>query len=334
MEKTLRWLNLILICITLTSYLSPFVDPSVFWPFSFFGMAYPWLLLFNVLFAITWIILKNWYFLFSATCILLGWNHLQSFIGFHAATVPDKKDLMVMTFNSAGYQQVHGKREKAFAALLQKERPDIICIQEAFTDLNLIDKKTFPYSYQPKNKYLIIHSKFPFVHQENMNIGNTANGCIFADIKIKEKVIRVYNVHLQSNKVTQDASKLSKEGDLQEKETWLGIKGMLGKVKRAAQIRSHQAKLINRHIAQSQVPTVVCGDLNDTPLSFTYQLFSKNLRDGFKERASGLGTTYGGKIPALRIDYIFTSPEIAVHSHQIIKEKFSDHYPVFSRIHL
>ena len=335
MEKILRWLNLVLIFTTLFSYLSPFIDPSLFWPFSFLGMAYPWLLLLNILFIIVWIVLKNWYFLFSLACILLGWNHFQSFVGFHSANPFSREDLTIMTFNSSGYQYIQQeKKEKAFAALLEKENPDIICIQEAFTHLNPVDKKKFPFSYQPENKYLIIHSKFPFTRQENMNMGNTANGCIFVDVKIKGKTVRVYNVHLQSNMVTQDASKLSKEGDLQERETWLGIRGMLGKVKRAAQIRAKQAKAINQHIAQSKLPSIVCGDLNDTPLSYAYAVFSNNLKDGFKEKAGGLGTTYNGKIPALRIDYIFTSSDIAIKSHTIIKEEFSDHYPVFSRIAL
>ncbi|MEM1121191.1 MAG: endonuclease/exonuclease/phosphatase family protein, partial [Bacteroidota bacterium] len=192
----------------------------------------------------------------------------------------------------------------------------------------------YPYTYQPKRKRLAIYSKYPLTQKGNMDMGNTANGCAFADIKINQQFIRVYNVHLQSNGVTKDAGKLQKEGDLQKKETWQGIKGILSKVKKSGVIRSEQAQTIVEHLQKSKYPVIVGGDFNDTPLSHTYQLFSRVLKDGFKERAVGIGTTFNGTIPLLRIDYLWTDKKFKVNSHQIVRENFSDHYPVISRIQL
>jgi len=334
MEKTLRWLNLLLISLTLLCYLSPFVDPSSFWFFSLIGMGYPWLLLFNMLFILWWIWLRKWYFLFSIGCILVGWNHFQSFVGLNTALPKQKEALTIMTMNSMVYRKLKGTTKKKFNQTLIDHNPDIILLQEGYARTSPIDKKTYPYIYQPTTKLLGIYSKYPFSHKGNMDIGNQANGCLFVDIKVNQQKIRVYNIHLQSNEVAQDASKLRKEGDLQEKETWLGIRDMLGKVKRSAGIRSEQAKLILAHLKKSKYPVIAAGDFNDTPLSYTYQLFAKTLNDGFKKRAMGLGITYDGSIPLLRIDYIWTDKRFQVHSHQIIKENFSDHYPVISRIQL
>ncbi len=334
MEKTLRGLNLLLICLTFLCYLSPFVDPSSFWVFSIFGMAYPWLLLFNMLFVLFWIFSRKWYFLFSVGCIILGWNHFQSFVGLNTPLPKNKEEITIMTMNSMSYYNLKGTTKERFDQTINNVNPDIIVLQETSNRFQLISKKDYPHLHKPKNKSLAIYSKYPFVNKGNMNIGNTANGCVFADIKIKGKEIRVYNAHLQSNRVSRDASKLKKEGDLQKKETWQGIKGMLGKFVKTAAIRSDQAKEIVSHLKKSKHPVVVCGDFNDTPLSYTYQLFSNVLKDGFKERAAGIGTTYGGTIPVLRIDYIWTDPKFQVNSHKIIRENFSDHYPVISRIQL
>lgn len=332
MEKLLRWLNLLLVLVTLSSYLSPFIDPGTFWWFSFLGMGYPWLLLFNMLFVLWWLFVKNWYFLFSLACIISGWNHFQSFVGMNAPLVDEKTDLTVMTLNSMTFYNLKGETGKKFQQLLQKHEPDIICLQEAYSSYKPFSKKTYPYIYQPKEKSLVIYSKLPFVQRGNLDMGNKTNGCTFVDVKLKNKLVRFYNVHLQSNKVTDNATKLKKEGNLKEKETWIGIKKMLDKVKRASTIRSRQVKEIIEHFLDCKHPVVVCGDMNDTPLSYTYQLFSQHLEDGFKKRAMGIGTTFDGTIPVLRIDYIFTDPKFEVNSHHIIKENFSDHYPVISSI--
>jgi endonuclease/exonuclease/phosphatase family metal-dependent hydrolase len=333
-EKLWRWLNLLLILVTLISYLSPFIDPSSFWLFSLLGLGYPWLLLLNMLFVLFWVVLKKRYFLFSIACILVGWNHFQSFVGLNNRLSKSKGDISIMTFNSMSYSRLKGQTKKDFLKMVQKHQPDIIAMQEGYSRHRPVDKKDYPYIYQPKSKKLLVFSKYPFEKKENMDIGNYSNGCLFVDVKIKGKKLRLYNVHLQSNAVTKDASKLQKEGDLQEKETWLGIKDMLVKVKKATGIRSKQSKKILQHIDKSPYPVIVCADMNDTPLSFTYHLFSKKLKDGFKERAMGIGTTYDGNIPLLRLDYIWTDPSIQVKSHQIIKENFSDHYPVISTIRL
>ncbi|MEM1121891.1 MAG: hypothetical protein AAGJ18_15675, partial [Bacteroidota bacterium] len=99
MEKTLRGLNLLLIGLTFLAYLSPFVDPATFWLFSFLGMAYPWLLFANMLFALFWLSSKKWYFLFSVGCILVGWNHFQSFVGLNTPLPKNKDEITVMTMN-------------------------------------------------------------------------------------------------------------------------------------------------------------------------------------------------------------------------------------------
>ena len=62
-------------------------------------------------------------------------------------------------------------------------------------------------------------------------------------------------------------------------------------------------------------------DFNDTPLSFTYQLFNTNLVDAFRNTSSGFGSTYSGYLPAGRIDYIFHTKTLNSAKFEIQKEK-------------
>ena len=79
---------------------------------------------------------------------------------------------------------------------------------------------------------------------------------------------------------------------------------------------------------------LVCGDLNDSSQSYVYATISDNLKDSFKESAFGFGSTHNGKMPLLRIDYIFVDTEISVLTHKVERSVISDHNPVFSTISL
>jgi endonuclease/exonuclease/phosphatase family metal-dependent hydrolase len=79
-------------------------------------------------------------------------------------------------------------------------------------------------------------------------------------------------------------------------------------------------------------PVVIAGDGNDTPLSNTYHILAKGLRDSFKERGYGLSTTYESTLPMLRIDYFFGTPEIRFKEHHTHHLTYSDHYPVSAGI--
>jgi len=247
----------------------------------------------------------------------------------------EKEEFTIMTLNSRRYQKIKGPVKVKFKKFLTDHRPSIIAIQEGFMDDHPSILKDYPYNFRPHGQSICIYSKYPFTNRGKLDISeNVQNGCIFVDVKVNGKMLRIYNMHLQSNRVSGDASKLKKEGDIQAKETWLDIKGILGKISRAASIRSTQASAIITHFKESKYPVIVCGDMNDTPLSYNYKLFSRQLNDGFKERAVGLGTTYNETIPLLRIDYIWTDKQLKVNSHEIINENFSDHYPVISRINI
>jgi hypothetical protein len=100
-ENLLRWLNVLIILATFVAYLSPFISPESIWFVSLFGTAYPWFLLGNVLMIVVWGIFKKKYFLFSLACIILGWSHLNGFVGLHfGSTKASGQTINVMTYNT------------------------------------------------------------------------------------------------------------------------------------------------------------------------------------------------------------------------------------------
>ncbi|NJN34111.1 MAG: endonuclease/exonuclease/phosphatase family protein [Saprospiraceae bacterium] len=192
----------------------------------------------------------------------------------------------------------------------------------------------FPYRLRSSLTTVAIFSRFPIVGQQNLKLEpvNGSNGCEWADIKINDKIIRLYNLHLQSNSVSGLADDLVENGNFDEKSTWAKIARMIKRFRSNTLIRAKQAEIIAAHVKKSPHPILICGDLNDIPISYTYTTICDNLQDGFKKAGSGFSTTYAGNVPALKIDYILADNAFFFEDFDIKNVAFSDHFPVVARI--
>ncbi|MCB0558026.1 MAG: endonuclease/exonuclease/phosphatase family protein [Lewinellaceae bacterium] len=345
--RLLRWINLLLILVTLLAYLAPNVSPATFWPLSFVGLLYPWLLLGNILCIIGWLMLRRYYFLFSLGCLLLGWSHFQSYVGLHfASPVFPEDSIRAMTFNCYGFRHEGETGVRLTTDELPGSFPlegmDIICFQEFpsprhgnyFVDYIKSNSPLKRVVYQQGGS-LAIFSRFPVKAQDTHYFPNRVNGYQYADLEVDGRMIRLFNIHLQSNSVAGIADQVAKEGaNLQDKKTWMRIRGMMGRYKRAAVQRVEQAEEIAQKIKESPYPVLLCGDFNEIPQSYAYHILSQGLQDAFKTSGKGLGISYNGTIPALRIDYVMAGPEFKVLGHRIGRARFSDHFPVYGVVRL
>ena len=343
MVSFLRKFNLWLIFFTLIAYTAPFVSPQTLSFVLFVGLAYPWLLLANVIFIFLWAASRMKYWWYSAVCVLLGWSYLSSIVGFNFFTkTPTGQVLKVMTYNIGG-ANVNAERLLKLNDFLTTENSDIICVQEFSSPNNIIYQmqrlmalSKYPYRATSTNNSTLIVSKYPVIKKESLSFENSngGNGCTYADIQINDKVIRVYTVHLRSNVVSGLADDLAEHADYEKRATWSKMITMLRRVRIMAQYRAKESEKIAAHIATSPYPVMVCGDFNDIPVSYSYSVLSQNLKDTYRERGFGIGVTYNGNIPALKIDHILADKKIAVFNCEIVKVKYSDHFPIVSEIGL
>ena len=342
MVSFLRKLNLWLIFFTLIAYTAPFVSPQTLSFVLFVGLAYPWLLLANVIFIFLWAASRMKYWWYSTVCVLLGWSYLSSIVGFNFFTkTPTGQVLKVMTYNVGG----GGNSDNILKLndFLAAENCDVMCCQEfappqgAASQIERFDiLSKYPYTMISRNNSMLIMSKYPILKKESLSFDNPngSNGCSYADIQINDKIIRVYTVHLRSNVVSGLADDLEENADYEKKATWSKMITMLRRVRIMAQYRAKESEKIAAHIASSPYPVVVCGDFNDIPVSYSYSVLSQNLKDTYREKGFGIGVTYNGNIPALKIDHILTDKKITVFNSKIIKVKYSDHFPMVSEIGL
>jgi len=136
----LRVLNILLAGALLFSYLAPYINPATFALPALFGLAYPYLLILNLLFICLWLIqLKKAVFL-SLVVVLIGWGHLNHLLPLNGKSGELPEDarplwsVKLMSYNVRGFNRYNWNtnpnvRNDLFT-FLQKEKPDILCIQE------------------------------------------------------------------------------------------------------------------------------------------------------------------------------------------------------------
>ena len=223
------------------------------------------------------------------------------------------------------------------------EDPDIICLQEFYsqragelTELNIkeeLKKYKFSHIYYivtsaDGEKYgIATFSKYPIIRKELIRFEKTANLTIFSDILYKSDTIRVYNNHLQSVRLKKNYELLLKF-NLKDQEQIDEFKDIYSRLKLAFIRRAGQVDLISKNIKNTRLPVIICGDFNDTPMSYTFKKMKGKNKDAFVESGIGFGNTYIGKFPSFRIDYIFYDNAFESYNFRTQRVKYSDHYPV------
>lgn len=329
--------TLVILC-TACAYLSPFVNPASFRWFSYFGTSYPWWALLNIGFLVFWITRLNRFALYHFTILLLGAPHFNRFFAFNKGDInaAQERHITLVTHNLGLLFKNHSAQKadslaRAYAAFLSENgKPDIVCTQETKGVFYPLLGKYLGYDQRFNlKKGTVILSRYPILAGGDIPFGKTGNSTLWADIRLPSgKIARVYNVHLQSNKVSQDADKIMDGNqDLDD------LSKVMDKVGGATSTRAEQAKRLRTHILEAPHPVIVCGDFNDTPNSYVYREISGGLTDTFEAAGWGLGTTYAGHIPLLRIDYILSDPGLQPLVCQVQRDsRWSDHYPVFSTL--
>lgn len=320
---------------------------------AFGTFAFPVLWVLTLLTFFVWLIRKRWMALFLFVVLAITYNHWGNVFQWKGREVnPSElsKSVSVMSFNVRmfdyyDWMKQPGTRQEIFD-FVNQESPDILCIQEFFSDernaqftINSIVKKlgNYPYRHIEFSKIwrngcsfgLATLSKYPITGREVIRFENTTNFSSRTDIHVKGTTIRVFNNHLESIRLqAKNFNFIDSINYKADKERLAGIRSIVRKVNNAFHIRSTQADVVAAKIQESPHPVVVCGDFNDTPVSYVYHTIRGDLADAFVESGKGFGGTYNGKLPSYRIDYVFHSRVFKSYNFKRHPESLSDHFPI------
>ena len=278
--------------------------------------------------------------LISFLTLILGWNHLFNFYTFNWSSEEIEKPVKVLSYNVRIFNlyemnQREKTRDEIFNFLLE-ESADILCFQEYYHQENSVEFVTkdsmiplleTPYYHERythemlEKKYFGVatFSKYPIVHKGEIAFENDPNNfCIYSDINVGFDTLRVFNAHLGSIRFQKNDYDFFGEDENPKYMDKSGGQRIVKRLLNAFQKRAEQSEIVSAAVEASPHPVVLCGDLNDTPVSYCYRQFDDLLQDAFTLSGNGIGQTYIGDVPSNRIDYIF-------HSESLVSSDFTTH---------
>lgn len=337
--KIVLFFNWVFIVLLILCTFAPVINPNTTIFFSVLGLGYPILVIINLLFSLFWILRKNWRLIYSLVVVTLLFLSGHNLIQYNSPE--EGSDIKVISFNCKllGLYDDNVFSD-SLINYLNNSQADIICLQEFYnfkdgkTTILETFKKKLNYKHiqfmakvegnMTKQLGLLFISKHKITKSQRIPFKTvTSNLCMYADIEIGTKHVRIYNAHLQSLRLSRGDHKFIENPE--QEEVVEKSKSLFRRMGIAFKIRAEQALEVKNHMRTSKIPTILCGDFNDTPISYCYKLLSNGLKDSYKEKGSGLGTTYVGNLPFLRIDYILHSKELKTTKYGSIKKFPSDH---------
>ena len=317
------------------------------------GLGYPIIVLVNCFILIVWTIARSRWAIYSLFIILLGGKlHFRTLSFTISKDTTKNTELKVISYNVRLFDVYNPNLESGLETrnqifqFLRNENPDVVCFQEfysqdkptRFETMDSLFQVMGTKIYHQRSAYkrmarqnfgIAMFSKFPMIAKGDVMFETQGsqdfNYCIYADIVKDQDTFRIYDVHLQSIKLQSDYYSAQTNDPTSNLTQESAIRLIYRKLQSAYVKRADQARRVVNHIKTSPYPTIVCGDFNDTPMSYTYNQFDRVLTDAFRNTSTGIGVTYVGKMPAGRIDYIFHSPELASNNFKIQQEVLSDH---------
>lgn len=336
----MKYISGLIFFISLILFASVYVSPEYF----------PYVGLLPFFIPVFWLINLFLFIILALSWKKTAWIHLiVLLIGYKFAIITlqlnkvnkDATGLKVLTYNVHGFESMRGSKgniDQNVFIWLRDNPADIKVFQEFYQDFTSASRNAikqlgndagYEYFYYPgdgnpkkRSIGLSIFSKYPILNEGKVFEGSGTNGAIFVDILYNQDTVRIYNAHLESMRI--DSGGLDNlEGVNQN------ARQTLGKLHRGSVQRTKQLNVLIEHLQNSPHPLILMGDLNEIPYSYTYFKLSETLENAFENAGRGFGFSYNKVLFFLRIDHIFSTPNLKAIQFKTHREvDYSDHYPV------
>jgi len=353
-KKIIYWvigiLNVLVVCGMIICAYSIYLKPADYPNWSYLGMMLPFFVLGTLVFLPIWLFLKWKLCAISLLGIVICWGSIRDYCPINLfKDVPGGKTIDLLSYNVEMFQGYNAEEGKtAIADYIINTNADVVCLQEA----NGIQKEQLYASLSTVYPYIdmaqglgydcALLSKFPILASQEIDLGSPSARCNSYDILAYDDTVKIINCHLESYRLNTDDKELYKqmvkrsirmktpeaEDTISMKE---GVSWLEEKLAVANAARSLQADILNTLIDSLQNKyIIVCGDFNDSPVSYVHKTLTEKLKDAYTESGNGPGWSYNQSGMYFRIDHILMSESFDSYNAKVDKYgQESDHYPIF-----
>lgn len=331
---------------TLT-YFVPWVNPGRVWFFPVLGLAAPATYVASVILMLYWIIRWRWVRAGAMLLVVAAGLFSVSLFwrpdirrAYRETVAYDRAAFKVMTYNVRSFYGERGASSvEDILQVIAREDPDIVCLQEFNARLaerseaiSLLGEKyeiaRFGCTPAPDSVYgsrLAILCKYRILRS---GTALTPSSSVWADVLLGDDTVRVFNNHLRSTAINAaDNEFITTHRFLSDTARETRIRSIVTRLRENSAIRAAQVDSIARVVEAARTRRIVCGDFNDTPMSYVYRTMARGFEDAFSECGSGYSYTFRGFFNTLRIDYVLSDGFDAL-SYETLPVEYSDHHPV------
>lgn len=362
--RALLAVHILLAILLLCSAFLPRLHPQWFALGALAGIPFLFLVVSMLCFVPVWLLCDKKYYLLSLAALLVCLQPLSVSLGgrlFARSTTPagNGNSFRLMTFNASSLGLKHYREDTAVQnkvyRTIQQANPDILCLQEFYSGrqynrTNNLDSicqvMDYPSCFFTADVHrweqvflgIALYTRFPILQARAIAVDSTQEGSghsiLEADLLMHGDTVRLYTVQLKSYMFTdKDFAAIRRIRQLQDL-TLTSTRHILSRMSHTVIPRAYEADTLHALIARSPYPVVLCGDFNDVPVSYTYNVLSSGMQDAFLAQGWGIGRTYRTMAPTLRIDYILTDPRLYCEAYNTFPHPLFEHTPVMATLHL
>lgn len=338
--------NIGVVFLMLATGYSYLIDPSKASFFATWGMIFPFTLLANMLFLIFWLLVKPLRALLPVVAFVACYFPTRMYVGINPSSEIPEGAMKVMSYNVLNF---HGMEDNTLdrdsnllAFFLIDSDCDILCLQEANEQClskRMRQKLSDKYPHQEFSKrnngstHLSIYSKYPIIKVDSIPYESQYNLSMAYTLATPTGNVLVINNHFESNKLSPEEKTKFKtmiKGNLDRDSARAETKNLYTKLTEMAVVRNAQAKAVADFVdMHNDIPIILCGDFNETPVSYNHHIIEKLLTDCFISKGQGFGWSYCHSGMRVRIDNIMCSRHFSPYKCEVLSDvAYSDHYPI------
>lgn len=332
------------------AYLTPYVSPSTFGSLTIVGIFAPILYICVAICLLIWVVMGRWKIAGCVALMLIP--GLFCFSDFYNVELhreveikPSRNSFSLMSYNVRGFRNDNSMRsvDRYVEYFSNQEIADVVCFQEYALDMPCVERVDSLFRARHTKIYckdiveagevvLRTYSRYPIIASGAIS-GEGRGTSQWVDVVIKNDTLRIFNNHLYTMNISsEDSSDIEHGRILQDGDR---MRSIVDRIATNSSVRADFVDTLSMVINNSPYRRVVCGDFNDTPMSYVYGELIEDLVDAFEQCGKGYGYTFRPMYGTLRIDYILHSPELETESYMVDEAvELSDHLPVTARIKL
>lgn len=342
----LKIATLVLYLLTAACAYGGYVSPQIMAFPSVMVLALPYLAVISAIATVIWFCAGAWVTgSIGILMFILCQNPLGMLFSFHSDKKASKgaKTFTLLTWNvchGSDFGQPDYQGNRTFETIL-KENADVVCLQEMYyfqyDSLPGCRKATidslcslYPYRRKFDSGDLMFLSKYPFEIIPAPERENEYWNARLARLSIDGHPVMLYNLHLTSFQISpKDQEFIEQIRGVKSAENSLKTfkHTIYSKLKASFPTRATTAEKVLSNLEVTKAPTIVCGDFNDVPASWTYRMFLKDgFKDAFTETNFWPSPTFHNNLLYFRIDQVFYRGDVRPLSVERVSVNSSDHY--------